>query len=315
MTFHRYLAAATVLLLAMHSSPAFAQGFEGLDLSDDGKKKDDNKKDDNKKNGAAKDAPSKDELDLTADQPPPKTPSSTGGNSLAADDRKPLKSDQPAVERDVTREDRVKSVQRKLYIKRGRFEIAPSAIINVNDPYYTRLGGQLRLAFYPSDSLAIALRGALMQTLPSDDVRQATRTLQSKLFFSVPIVAAMADVEWSPLYGKVSFFNSILHVDGYVLGGGGVVFTERFNTPDTTRPIPGTMPVEFETRPPNAAFDLGLGLRFVAKDFLAVNLALVNTTYVDTPRGTQKNVTQNLMLLTVGISLFLPTKSTYREAE
>jgi outer membrane beta-barrel protein len=288
MAFHRYLAAA-VLLLAVSSRPAFAQGFEGLDLSDDGKK-DEKKKD-----------PPKDELDLTA---PEKKPDAKADKTK--DDRKPLKADKPAVERDVTQDDRVKSVQRKLYIKRGRFELAPAALINVNDPYYTRIGGQIRAAFYPSDTLAIAGRFALMQTLPSDDVRQATRTLQSRIFFSVPYWAAMADLEWSPLYGKVSFLNSILHLDGYILAGGGVVFTERTGTVD---------PATGEPRPISPAFDLGLGLRFVVKDFFAVNLGLVNTTYVDTPRGTNKGVTQNLMMLTVGVSLFLPPKSTYREAE
>jgi outer membrane beta-barrel protein len=116
----------------------------------------------------------------------------------------------------------------------------------------------------------------------------------------------MADVEWSPLYGKVSFLNSILHLDGYVLAGGGVVFTERTGTRDTATG---------ELRPINPAFDLGIGLRFVVKDFFAINLGLVNTTYVDTPRGTNKGVTQNLMMLSVGVSLFLPPKSTYREAE
>lgn len=286
MAVHNYLAAASALLLAMSSGSAAAQGFEGLDLTDDPKK-------DEKKG---------DEIDLTA---PEKKP--VKSSAPADDARKPLKAERPAVERDVTQDDRVKSVQRKLYIKRGRFELAPAALINVNDPYYTRLGGQIRLAFYPSDTLAIAGRFALMQTLPSDDVRQATRTLQSRIFFSVPYWNAMADVEWSPLYGKVSFFNSILHIDGYVLGGGGVVFTERTGTPD---PANNDQP-----RPINPAFDLGIGLRFVAKDFLAVNLGLVNTTYVDTPRGTTKGVTQNLMMLTVGVSLFVPFKSTYREAE
>lgn len=277
------------MLLAMSSGRAYAQGFEGLDLTDGDKKEE--KKD-----------PPKDELDLTAPDKP-----ATKKAAPKDDGRKPLKPDQPAVERDVTQDDRVKSVQRKLYIKRGRFELAPAAIINVNDPYYTRVGGQIRAAFYPADTLAIAARFALMQTLPSDDVRQATRTLQSRIFFSVPYWNAMADLEWSPLYGKVSFLNSILHIDGYLLAGGGVVFTERTGTPD---PANNDQP-----RPINPGFDLGLGLRFVAKDFVSVNLGLVNTTYVDTPRGTTKGVTQNLMMLTVGVSLFIPFKSTYREAE
>ncbi|MFT3709533.1 MAG: outer membrane beta-barrel domain-containing protein [Archangium sp.] len=240
-----------------------------------------------------KEEPKKEEPDAVT--PPPtnvKTATDVAPTTTAK------KSDQPAVERDTTQDDRVKSVQKKLYLKRGRFELAPSFIINVNDAYYTKLGGAIRAAFYPADSLAISARFALMQTLPTDDVRTAKRNLNSRIFFSVPIWSVMGDVEWSPLYGKVAFFNDILHLDGYLVGGGGVVYTE-------TSAAPG--------RGVNPAFDLGLGFRFVVKDFAAVNVALVNTTYVDTPTGTTKGVVQNLMMVNAGISIFIPFKSTYRE--
>ena len=217
--------------------------------------------------------------------------------------------DPPAVERDTTQDDRVKSVQRKLYTKRGRFELAPAFVINVNDAYYTKLGGAIRAAFYPHDSLAISARFSLLQTSPTDDVKTAKRNLFSRIFFSVPIWSVMGDLEWSPLYGKVAFFNSILHLDGYLVGGGGVVYTETSGahnedgSPDLART--GVKP----------AFDLGVGLRFVAKDFLAVNVALINTTYADVPTGSTKAVTQNLMMLQAGVSIFFPFKSTFREAE
>ena len=112
----------------------------------------------------------------------------------------------------------------------------------------------------------------------------------------------MLDLEWSPFYGKVAWFNSILHLDGYLVGGGGVVFTQ------TNEGTTGKAPI-------NPAFDLGIGLRFVAKDFIAVNVALVNTSYVDQPTGTTKGSLQNMMMLQIGFSLFIPFKSTFREAE
>lgn len=275
----RYLAAASLVALLAVGERAFAQNkeFEGLDLSSDSPPK--------------KEEP-KGELDLTAPPPPEKKP----------EERKPLvkKDNGPKVERDITQDDRVKSVQRKLYMKRNRFELAPYVVINVNDAYYTKFGGAIRAAFYPADTLAIAARFTLMQTLPTDDVRTAKRNLNSRIFFSVPIWTAMADVEWSPLYGKVAMFNSILHFDGYLLGGGGVVFTE-------TATAPG--------RSVTPGFDLGVGFRFIVKDFLAVNVGLINTTYVDTPTGTVKGATQNLMLLHAGVAIFFPFKSTFREAE
>lgn len=276
----RNLAAASLVALLLTGGRAFAQNqFEGVDLSGD---------------EPAKEEPKKEEgLDLSS------TPVKTATDAQASATTR--KTDGPAaVERDTTMDDRVKSVQRKLYTKRGRFELAPSFIINVNDAYYTKMGGAIRAAFYPHDSLAISARFSLMQTLPTDDVRTAKRNLNSRIFFSVPVWSVMGDLEWSPLYGKVAMFNSILHLDGYLVGGGGVVYTE-------TSAAPG--------RTVNPAFDLGLGLRFVVKDFVAVNVALINTTYVDTPTGTTKGVTQNLMLVSAGISIFLPFKSTYKEAE
>lgn len=269
----RTLAVALSALLFV-SGNAYAQTqFGGVDLSGEEPKKDD-----------------------AQNENTSSVPVKTATDEVAA----PIKRDGPAVERDTTQEDRVKSVQRKLYLKRGRFELAPSFIINVNDAYYTKMGGAIRLAFHPHDALAIAARFSLMQTLPTDDVRTAKRNLNSSIFFSVPIWSAMGDIEWSPFYGKAAMLNSIMHLDGYLIGGGGVVYTE-------TSAVPG--------RTVNPAFDLGVGLRFIVKDFLAVNVALINTTYVDTPTGTIKGVTQNLMMANVGLSLFIPFKSTYKEAE
>lgn len=201
---------------------------------------------------------------------------------------------------DITQEDRVKSVQRKVYLKKGRFELTPLISISVNDPFYSKVGASLRGAWYLADTLAIAGRASLIQVVPSDDVRTAKRTFNSKIYNSVPEWSAMGDVEWSPLYGKVAFLNSILHFDGYLLAGAGVVRTE-------TSSLPG--------RGLNPAADLGLGMRFVARDYLAVNVALINTSYVDQPLGSSKGAIQNVMTLNAGISLFLPFSSTGRDSE
>jgi outer membrane beta-barrel protein len=201
---------------------------------------------------------------------------------------------------DITQDDRVKSVQRKVYLKKHRFELSPLVSISVNDPFYSKFGGSLRGAWYLADTLAISARGSLMQVIPADDVRTAKRTFNSKIYNSVPQWSAMGDVEWAPLYGKVSFLNSILHFDGYLLGGLGVVRTETSALPD---------------RGLNPAADLGLGMRFVTKDYLAVNVALINTSYVDQPLGSSKGAVQNIMTLNAGISIFLPLRSTGRESE
>lgn len=267
-------------ILLLVGSVAFAQNeFEGLDLTDD-------KKPEEKKPAEAK--------------PEEKKPAEAPKSAATEPTRKPVTNTGPAVERDITQEDRVKSVQRKLYLKRGRFELAPYVLISVNDPYYSKFGGAVRAAFYPADALAFSVRGTYMAVTPTDDVRIAKRVFQARIFNSVPQWSVMANFEWSPIYGKVSFLNSILHLDSYLLGGMGIVYTETS---------------KLANRTVNPAADLGIGIRFVAKDFLAVNVALINTTYVDIPANTDKAGTQNIMALHAGISLFIPFKSTYRESE
>jgi outer membrane beta-barrel protein len=269
-----------VLVLLVFSGRAFGQEKElGLDLTEDEKKEEQKKKEEAQKADKLAKPPA-----ATVDQSLTKSPPTLG-------------------ERDIIQEDRVKSVQRKVYLKKHRFELAPSMSTSVNDPYYSKYALNIRGAYYLADTLALAARFSWMgvfgaSVYPNDDVRTAKRDFQSRIFYSVPQWSTMGDLEWSPLYGKVAIFNSILHIDAYILGGAGVVQT------DTSA-----------QRGLNPAVDLGVGMRFVAKDFLAVNVALINTTYVDQPAGTTKGATQNLMMLGAGFSVFLPFKSTGREAE
>jgi len=259
-------------------------------------------------------------LDLTQEEAPeqPKEepkPAEPAAATEAAPAAEPI-TNMVDAEREITQDDRVKSVQRKVYLKKGRFELAPYVTVSVNDPYYTKLGGTLRAAYYLSDSVAVAARGTLWQVTGTDDVRTAKTTFGARIFNSVPEWSAMGDLEWSPIYGKVAFLNSILHLDAYLLGGAGVVVTETSALPELGAQVPaGGSAEDLPKRGPRLAGDLGIGARFVAKDFLAVNVALINTTYVDQPRGTTKGATQNLMTLNAGISIFFPFSSTGREAE
>ena len=212
----------------------------------------------------------------------------------------PINIEQPITERDTTAEDRVKSVQRKVYLKKHRFELAPYVAVSLNDAYYSKFGLALRGAYYLSDTLALSARFTSMQVIATSDAPIAKSTFQSRIFPSYPEWSLMGDAEWSPIYGKISIFNSILHIDAYIVGGLGVVRTQ-------TSAAPG--------RGPNPAGDLGFGMRFVARDWLAVNVALIDTAYFDTPAGTTKGELQNMLMLNAGLSLFFPFKSTGREAE
>jgi len=221
--------------------------------------------------------------------------------------REALATDKPAVQsaagRDIAQADRVRSIQKKLYMKRNRFELAPYIAFCINDPLYMKWGGSLRAAYYLADTLAISARFTYIDMTRMDDVRKAKRDLSANIYPSEPEWWAMASVEWNPIYGKVAIFNSILHFDAGLIGGAGMLKAASYK--NATYGNMGFLP----------AFDIGFSMRVVAKDFLAINAAWVNTSYVDRPLGLKKSGIQNVQMLYAGVSIFFPFKSTWREAE
>ena len=241
-------------------------------------------------------------LDLTeeAKKPAPSTVVLPGDKTKDA----PVLDEQSLVE-----DDRVKSIQRKVFLKTHRFELLPTIFVSVNDPYYSKWGGSLRGSFFLSDTLAIAVHASVFDLLPTDDVRLAKANFQSRIFFSVPKWSVLGAVEWSPIYGKATIFNSIIHFDGFILAGLGALWSDTSSTPLDSKDPGGPK------RGPNIAGEFGIGLRFMTTDWLSVNIALIDTAYVDQPAGTNKGAVQNVLALNAGFSLFFPFRSTGRDSE
>jgi outer membrane beta-barrel protein len=261
-------------------APALAQddqGF-GLDLSDEAQKKEQDETE---------------RKETEANRPALTPPPATDADKAAA------AANAMIGERDITQDDRVKAVQRKVYLRTGRFELTPLLSASVNDPFVWKFSAAMKVGFYFADTLAVSGRFSLITTLRTDDERLAKQAF-GRILRSIPQWSAMGDLEWSPVYGKVAIFNSILHFDAFVTGGLGVVYTETSSLPD---------------RIPNPAADLGGGVRFQIYDHLAAGVSVINTTYVDQPLGTTKGTTQNIVSLMAGMSVFFPFRSTGREAE
>ena len=215
----------------------------------------------------------------------------------------------PLDEAELTQDDLVKSVQRKVFLKAHRFELAPFIFVSINDPYYSKWGLSLRGTYFLTDTLGISAHASWWQLVPTDNVSIAKRNFQSRIYYSVPQWSLLGDMEWSPIYGKASIFNSIFHFDVYLLGGLGVVWTETSSTPvDANQP-------NGPTRGPSFAGEIGIGMRFIVLDWLSVNVSLIDTSYVDTAAGTSIGALQNLFTINFGVSFFFPFKSTGRESE
>jgi outer membrane beta-barrel protein len=269
--------------------PALAQEAPGLDLSAPKTPK--------KGDDAVEMAP----IDLSKPDEPAAKPA-------AKDEAVPVA---PFSEKDVALGDKVKAVQRKGFLKRGRFEVAPIFALTVNDAFYQKFGGGLRLAYNIHDSFAVAVRGLTYRQPEWSSPRswqpapiRTDSTKEGKVAFGGQLLASqiydqlMLDGIWSPIYGKVSVLDQkIVHFDLYLSAGFGLVWTATTEPPRSEKP-------------PIAA-DLGGGVRFYPKDWLAIELGLMATLYSDRPQASLPATVQKVFAATVGVSFFFPTSFEY----
>ncbi|MBN2498835.1 MAG: outer membrane beta-barrel domain-containing protein [Deltaproteobacteria bacterium] len=193
------------------------------------------------------------------------------------------------------RKDRIKSIQRKVFLKSGRWEMAPVFALSLNDAFYQKMGGGASVVYHPADSLGIDLHGVYVGTIQTDMVvyfQQANGALPkvSRLRYFLT-----ANLQWSPLYGKLSFItDDILHFDAYLLAGFGMAYTETG--------------AKF-------AADFGLGLRYFLTSWLVVKIEVRDLVYTETFQldvsRTEFSDIQNHVMLNLGLSFFLPTGFDY----
>lgn len=193
------------------------------------------------------------------------------------------------------REDRIKSIQRKEFLKRHRWEVAPAITLSLNDAFYQKMGGGAGLAFYPADSLGIGVQAMYVGTVQTDMVgyfQQANQALPkvSNIRFWI-----LGDLMWSPLYGKLSFVtDEIVHFDAYLIAGFGMVYTETG--------------AKFAT-------NFGIGLRYFLTSWLVFKLEVRDLLYTEVfqmdVQRTEFSDIQNHVMFSAAVSFFLPVDFDY----
>ena len=257
---------AAALLLTVIPCAGLAQALPGLDLTQPPK--------------PAEEKPA----------PPPLPPLPKPAASPSAGAASPLG---PSGERDVALGDRVKAVQRKGFLKRHRLELTPILALSVNDAFYQKFGGGLRLAYNVADSFAIAARGLYFEPLRTDNVRLGKVAFQGQLLTSKLHYQAMVDGVWSPIYGKAAVLGrNIVHFDFFLQAGLGLVWSDTSLAP--------------RNEGPHLATDLGGGVRFYPKEWFAFELGLSATLYTDRAAEGVPSVVQKVFVANFGVSFFWP---------
>jgi len=133
----------------------------------------------------------------------------------------------------VKLEDRIKAVQGRMFLKKGRFEVAPSFIFGLNDPFSQTMGGELNLEYFIAESFGLNLNFGYGSDITSNNSTFVTpKTFLEKNELAVPEMGNMkyyfsGGATWSPIYGKVSFLSQlIVHFDSFLSLNFGMVGVE-----------------------------------------------------------------------------------------
>ncbi len=200
-------------------------------------------------------------------------------------------------EDDVSLEDRVKAVQRKHFLKGGRLELVPSFAMSLNDAFYSKVGGGIAVNYHLADPFAISLHFDKYGIAQSDNVRIAKRELRSLLLSSKIDWTAGADFVWTPIYGKLAWFNTIVTYDFFLMTGVGAASSQTSGEPVND----GLHP----------AADAGIGQRFAFADWMAFEFWVKQLLYADRPQDREISEIQKVLTVNVGLSFWIPPSFEY----
>lgn len=187
----------------------------------------------------------------------------------------------------LTLQQRIRAVTRHVFLKEGRFELAPSAGITTNDPFFRRWQLGARASYHINEVFSVDVGGAgvlydeFLDPAPILGQLSTPVTDLAKLYGY-----ADAGVTFAPIYGKVALMAEwIIHFDTFLSGGLGATF-------DSSSGIV------------HPALELGVGSRVFLTRWLCLRTDLRDYVFPqDRGQGTK---VQNLLMLNVGLGVFFP---------
>jgi len=191
--------------------------------------------------------------------------------------------------------DRIKSVQRKVFLKKNRLEIFPFFQMALNDPFFHHFAVGLAAGYHIADSFNIEVRGSYVVGSTETSAVKLIRVTEKAVFDQVPKFKWNGDLNfgWSPIYGKVSLAGEwILHFDTYISLGLGVFGHETGG--------------EAAFSP---AANVAIGERVFLTEWLTLRLELRD--YIFHHEREEIADIQNLLMFGVSLSGFFPTSFEY----
>ena len=214
---------------------------------------------------------------------------------------------------------KVQPVSGQLYAKRGRLELTPTFNLSLNDAFFSKKLGGVKLGYHVFEWLSVSGQYALTLGDPSPTgsavicpPNEGCREADQASLYQVPgAIESIAggEVAFTPVYGKLNLFaEAVAHVDMSILAGVDyITYRQVLSAQDAEA---GVVPGSEST----IGGHLGLGMRVFFTQAFALRLEVKDYLYaVDVPNvvsdgGSSKDL-QNQIVAELGVSVFFPFRN------
>jgi outer membrane beta-barrel protein len=202
-------------------------------------------------------------------------------------------------------ENKVKPVSGQLYTKAGKLELTPNGALSLNDAFFAKYMGGLKLGYHVTEHFSLGVTGLFGTTSTTGSTtvcptNQPCHPASQDQLNQVPGQIrwiAGAEVAWAPIYGKLNLFaEKAVHFDLSLLAGADLV-TYR----DVLSGAPaGTAPGDARA----VGGHVGIGARLFLARFMALRLEVKDLIY--SVKALNRGNLQTQLFAEAGLSFFIP---------
>jgi outer membrane beta-barrel protein len=211
---------------------------------------------------------------------------------------------------------KIPPVSGQLYRKAGRLELAATGNLSLNDAFFTKYFGGVKLGYHFTESFSGAVHGSAGAASQGGSTvvcsaaagcRDASEAQLQQVPGRIRAIAG-AELAWSPIYGKLNVLaEKVAHFDLSIIAGPDVIFHEEVLSREQVELLGASASPATKTA---IGGHVGLAARVFLREWMAARLEVKDYVYaVKVPNAGSGSDVQNQLFTEIGVSFFFPTRN------
>jgi outer membrane beta-barrel protein len=211
---------------------------------------------------------------------------------------------------------KIPPVSGQLYRKAGRFEATLTGNLSLNDAFFAKRFGGLKLGYHFSEAWSVSAQGAAGPAVKTGSTVLCSATAgcgdaNEEQLWQVPgeiLWLAGVEVAWAPVYGKLNLLAwKVAHFDLSILAGADWIATSEVLSGADAAALAASGGSPGTVAAPGG--HVGLGARLFFAEWLALRVEVKDYLYVVDVPNNGGEALQSQLFTEIGLSFFLPGRN------